>query len=87
MPVEKQFTKMIPKIYKHHAENIGLFFWIKAQLAIVPTVRIDQAVMSYMRFTGITLDEWDVESACSTYTRMQKEFIGDCKNETSEANR
>lgn len=81
MPREKQCTRMIPKIYKHHAENIGLFFWIKAQMAIVPTVRKEQAILSYMKFTGITLDEWDIESACSTYARMQKEFLDEiiCK--------
>lgn len=79
MPVEKKCTKIIPKIYKHHAENIGLFFWIKGQMSIVPTVRIEQAIMSYMKFTGITLDEWDIECACSTYTRMQKEFLSDYK--------
>lgn len=81
MPREKQCTRMIPKIYKHHAENIGLFFWIRAQMAIVPTVRKEQAVMSFFKEVGITLDEWDIESACSTYARMQKEFLDEiiCK--------
>jgi hypothetical protein len=80
MPIEKGCTKLIPKIYKHHAENIGLFFWIKAQLAIVPTVRIEQAILSYMKFTGITMDEWDIESASATYRKMQRDFFGDCKS-------
>ncbi len=80
MPVEKECTKLIPKIYKHHAENIGLFFWIKAQVTIVPTVRIEQAILSYMKFTGITLDEWDIENARRTYQRMQNEYFEDCKS-------
>lgn len=80
MPVEKECIKLIPKIYKHHAENIGLFFWIKAQLAIVPTVRIEQAILSYMKFTGISFDEWDIENARRTYQRMQNEYFEGCKS-------
>jgi hypothetical protein len=77
MPKEKQIKKMIPKIYKWNAENLGLFFFVKGQMQLVPTIRIEQAIMNYFRFIGITLDDWDMESAKSLYTRMQKEF---CEN-------
>ncbi len=80
MPKEKILTKCIPNIYKRNAENIGMFFWVKGQKNLIPTITIEQAIMSYFRFTGISLDEWDIDSAMTTYIRLQTEFLEDCKS-------
>jgi hypothetical protein len=80
MPKEKSLTKVIPNIYKRNAENIGLFFFVKAQKQIIPTVTLDQAIMNFFRFAEISLDEWDLESARTTYNRMQKDFYDDCRS-------
>jgi hypothetical protein len=74
MPVEKEVTKLIPKVYKWNAENMGLFFYVKAQQCIVPAVRIEQAILSYFKFVGITVDDWDMDSARATFNRLQNEF-------------
>ena len=78
MPKEKEVTKCIPKIYKRNAENIGLFFFVNAQRQIVPTVTLQQAIYNYFRFTNI--EDWDIESAMTTFSRLQKEFYHDCKS-------
>jgi hypothetical protein len=78
MPREKNCTKIIPRIYKKNAENIGLFFFINAQKQIIPTVTIEQAIWNYFKFAEI--DDWDMECALATFTRMQKEFLDDCKS-------
>ena len=80
MPKEKEVTKCIPKIYKRNAENIGLFFFVNAQRQIVPTVTLQQAIYNYFRFTGI--EDWDIESAMTTFSRLQKEFYQDCREAT-----
>jgi len=74
MSCEKEFSKLIPRIYKWNAENLGLFFFIKAQLQVFPTLQIQAAINNYRRFTGITVDEWDDESMRTTYNRLQNEF-------------
>ena len=76
MPKEKECRSLIPKIYKSNAENLGLFFFVNAQRQIVPTITLEQAIWNYFRFANI---EWDMESARSTFGRMQKEFYEDCK--------
>lgn len=75
--VEKELTKLIPRLYKKGAENLGLFFFVNAQRQIVPTITIDQAIRNYLKF--IDEDNWDSESAITTFCRMQKEFYEDCK--------
>lgn len=87
MPVEKELKKVIPKIYKWNVENLGLFFWVRAQLTLMPTVRIEQAINSYFKFIGISPDEWDYMGARTTYQRMQKEFFECEKNEPATTDR
>ena len=73
MPVEKNVTKLIPRIYKCNAENLGLFFFIKGQQTLVPAIRVEQAIYNYFNFTGI--EDWDFESARTTYDRLQRDYI------------
>ena len=77
MPKRKECTKLIPKIYRYNAENIGLFFFVNAQKQIVPTVTLEQAIWNFFRFCDIT--DWDMESARTTFSRLQKDFYEDCK--------
>jgi len=80
MPKEKKLTKCIPKIYKRNAENIGMFFWVRAQKDLVPTITIEQSIMKFFRFTGIDIEEWDIDCAKVTYCRLQDEFFEDCES-------
>jgi len=84
MPVEKELTKLIPRIYKYNAENLGLFFFVKGQLAILPTMTLEQAITKYFKFIGSSPDDWDVLSARTTYNRMQTDFYQCGKNETTK---
>jgi hypothetical protein len=74
MPREKEMTKCIPKIYKRNAENIMLFSWVNAQRQIIPTITNEQAIWNFFSYTGV---DWDMESAMSTYSRLQREYF-DC---------
>ena len=82
MPLEKPCIKLIPRMYKWSFENSSLFFFIKAQQMIVPTMSIDTAMKNYCKFTGITFQDWEIESMRTIYNRMQNDFYG--KNETTE---
>ena len=81
MVVEKPCIKIIPRMYKWSFENTSLFFFIKAQQQILPTLTIDACIKNYSRLTGITFIDWDPESMKTAYNRMQNDFYG--KNETT----
>jgi hypothetical protein len=82
---EKETNKLIPKIYRWNVENLGLFFYIKGQMRILPTMTLDNAIQNYLKF--IDSDEWNVESARATYGKLQKEFYECMRDETSKTNK
>ena len=75
MPSEIELTKLIPKIYKNNYEKLALFFFIRGQLNIFPTMRLKQAIANFRRETGITEDDWDENCIRTTYGNIQREFI------------
>ena len=85
MSDEKNLEKLIPRIYKWKYESIGLFFFLKGQLSIFPTMSIQQCMNNFRRVTGITVDEWDDESMRAIFGRLQKEFYN-CQSEISKKN-
>lgn len=76
MPREKETTKLIPKLYKDNMENLGLFFFVRGQLDVFPAMHVDQAIRNYLRFCKI--EDWDMESARATYSRMNTDYIDLC---------
>lgn len=80
MPKEKCLTRIIPNIYKRNAENIMLFCWVKAQKQIIPTITLEQAITNFFLFACINVDEWDMESAKTTFVRLQKDYYEDCRS-------
>jgi len=75
MPVEKELTKLIPKIYKWNAESMALFYFIQAQKQIFPLLTIDKAINNFRRFANISIDEWDDQCMRTTYNRILNDFI------------
>ena len=86
MPLEKKITKPIYNLYKKNAENLGLFFFVKGQQSLFPTIKIEQAIMGYFRFMGITLDDWDMECAKTIFTRLQNDYYEMKHDESSKKN-
>lgn len=92
MPKDKELTHLIPRMYKWNFENLSLFIWVRAQMSLIGTLTLDQAINNYIRYFDITPDDWDKPSIKSTYTRLQKEFFdkyedtktdnGHCKPQT-----
>jgi hypothetical protein len=82
MPKEKAFTQSIPRIYKRRYEDVGMFFWIEAQLKIVPTITIEQALCSYFCFIGT--EDYNLESAIVTFSNMRSEYIDLKYNEITQ---
>lgn len=72
MPRVKSYIGVIPKIYRRKYEDIGMFFFVEGIRRVVPTVSIEQALCHY--FSHIGVDNYNLDSAMVTYTRMKREF-------------
>jgi len=82
MPKEKSYTISIPRIYKRKYEDMGMFFYIEGQLKIVPTCTVEQALHSYFCFIGV--DDYNIESAIVTFSKMRSELIDMRYNEITK---
>lgn len=78
--------RIMPKYYRWNAYNMSMFFFIKGQLMLFPTMTLDQAISNYYKFTDIDEGEWDRMAIRTQYCRMQQEFYNDLKNECTKAN-
>lgn len=79
MPKEKSYTSLLARIYKRNYEDIGMFFFIEGQRQIVPAITIEQAIYNYFRFMNI--EDFNYESALTTYSRMKKEYYEAAKKD------
>jgi hypothetical protein len=75
MPVEKELTKLIPRIYKWNTESMALFFFVQAQKQLFPTIKLTLAINNFRRFMNISIDEWDEQCMKTTYNRVLNDFI------------
>lgn len=72
MPKEKKYLTIIEKIYRRNYEDIGMFFYVEGQKHLVPAITIEQAIYNYFRYVGV--DDFNIESTISTYTKLKNEF-------------
>jgi thioredoxin reductase len=77
--------KLMPKFYRWTQYNTSMFFFIKAQLQLFPTLTIDQAITNYYKFTRIDEGEWDRNAIRMQYSRMQHEFYECAKTDKGTA--
>ena len=85
MPSETEFTKLIPKIYRYNYEKLALFFFIRGQLQILPTMQLKQCIENFRRFSGIEESDWDESCMRTIYGNVYREFIDlKYKNATSK---
>lgn len=62
-------------MYRNNYEKLALFFFIRGQLQILPTMELKKAINNFRKFTGINEDEWDENCIRSTYNNIRQEFI------------
>ena len=77
MPKVKDFMRIIPKIYRRNYEDVAMYFFVEAQRQIVPAVTVEQSLYNYFRFIGV--NEFNIESAISTYSTLKRDFYENSK--------
>jgi len=72
MPRKKGYIGIIDSIYQWAFEDTALYFWVEAQRSIVPAITIEQAIYSYFKY--LCIEDFNIESAMATYSRLKKQF-------------
>ena len=81
MPKLKDSERTIPKIYRRKYEDIAMLFWVEAQRDIVPAVTVEKSL--YRFFVKCGIEDFNIESALVTYSRLKAEFV-DLKYESTK---
>ncbi len=72
MPRKPYHIGVIDKIYRRNYADIGMFFWVESIRSVIPTVTIEQGIYGYYRY--LCIEDFNIESAMATYSKMKKEF-------------
>lgn len=75
MAKETQIEKTIPKLYKRNALNLMMFAFVRGVRATLHTITISNAIRMFMENMELSGEEYDSESARSTFHLLQKELI------------
>ncbi len=73
MPKVKESESVIAKLYRRSFSDQSMFFFVMGQKSVLAAMTTEKALYNYFRFMGI--DEFNIESAMTTITRMQRELF------------
>lgn len=72
MSKEKEYMKIIPKIYKRNFGDLSMFFFVEGIRTIMPTVSIEKALYNYFKY--IKEEDFNIESSITEFMRIKKDF-------------
>lgn len=84
MPKPSEIEKQIPELFRANALNLMLFGYVRGVKSALHTLTISQAVDMFMKEYGLTDDNYNRESAITSYNRMQNKFINFLKYDNHE---
>jgi hypothetical protein len=84
MSRERKYKDIIPRIYQRSYYDIALFIYVTAQKDIMPAISIEKALYNF--FKRMCIEDFNIDSALTTYFRMQKEHFDSIKNEHTKEN-
>lgn len=86
MPENAYLENAVPKFFRRNALDIIIHTWITATRNVLPSVTIQEAAMSCMKFYGISEDQMTLKSVISTYNRVHQELLDKDAHEKVIAN-
>lgn len=79
MSKEKPFENKIPAFYKKNAVDLMMFGFVRGVKHTLPSMDRDSAtnrcVESFLKEFGLTEDDYPIESAMRTHTRITEDFL------------
>lgn len=79
MPKVKEIEQLIPKIYRRNYFDHSMFFFVMGQRNVLPALSVEKSLYNYFRAMGI--EDYSIDCALTTYTRMQKEYYEAAKTD------
>lgn len=74
MPVETEFAKAIPKIYRRSFLDTSVFSWINALKYTLNHLSIESCLNGFYKFYDVDENDYPRKTAIQTYVRMTKEL-------------
>ena len=78
--MSKNYTKIIPRLYRRKYEDIAMLYYVEGQRDIMPAVTIEKALYNFFRNIGE--EDFNIESAMTTYQRLKKDFYASTKKDS-----
>ena len=75
MSKEKPFENRIPAFYKKNAIDLMLFAYVMGMRRGLPAVKIGKSIELFLNDFGLTEDDYPIESAIRTHTRITEDFL------------
>lgn len=75
MAKEKPYEKKINAFYKKNSIDLMMFSWVTAVTKILPAVTRSQAIDMFMAWIELSEDDYPMNSAKITYSRIKQNFI------------
>lgn len=74
MPRRKKVFINVPALYQRQCLDHILFGYVNGIRKAMPSVSVVECVKYFMDDNELSEDDYPLETACTTYWRMQKEF-------------
>ncbi len=74
MPKRKKIFFNVPLMYQRQCIDHILFGYVNGIQKAMPSVSVLECVKYFMEDNGFCEDDYPLETACTTYFRMQKEY-------------
>lgn len=75
MAIETKVEGTIPRIYKRNTISLLMFSFVQGVRTTLHTISVKQALCMFKEVYNLTEEEFNVDSALTTYSRMQQEFF------------
>lgn len=70
---------LIPKIYKRNYSDLSMLFIVEGQRLIMPAISIEKALYNYFKY--IEEENYNIESALTTFQRLKRELYESAKTD------
>lgn len=75
MAAQPEVKNKISALYQRGHLETAVFSWISSAKYIFPDASVDSAISGFYKFYGISPEDYSIDTARSTYYRMQKELL------------
>lgn len=73
-PKRKKIFLDVPRLYQRQSLDLIMFGYVNGIRKAMPSVTIKECIVYFAEDNGFSEDDFPLETACITFSRMQKEY-------------